>query len=268
MTYRLFWPAPVWLPLGGALRPVMPLRLRDLGTIEAHAAAMLGHPHERLAAALALATPAERHEALRGVYLDAKAGKPLLFDPSLAGLLRLPELIELQLRLAIHGTKRKTTRRWLAKATPDEVAVALEVAWAADPVETVAHAIDREMGVPDWYEPKPRNPRSLAKCLSSVVEWSGWTLEEIGDLYLTQWDHLLRGDDYQRPVAEEERKPAGWTRERFKAEVLDRRAEFWRPYREAWRKKREATARRLTSGGEGGDTSAGHPQPGHSGHSL
>lgn len=227
-----FFPAPVWMPLGGMVRPAMPLRLRDLGTLEAFASEACGTPQTKLAEAVAIADPIERRAALRAAYDLAEAGGASLFsDEARTALFSgagLSFQLYLSLRKKIKGLTRENALAIAAQVEMEQWGPFLDVAWNADPLTSAALAIDQEIGVPQWYSARRGDPKDLAKTIKGVIEDTGWTLDQIGKLYLTQWDALMRGEDYETPVASDPHKPPeGWGLDEFREKVRIPRRQFW-----------------------------------------
>jgi hypothetical protein len=227
-----FFPAPVWMPLGGMVRPVMPLRLRDLGTLEAFASEACGTPQAKLAEAVALADPIERRAALRAAYDLAESGGVTLFsDKARAALFSgagMALQVHLSLRKRIKGLTQANALVIANEVTMEQWGPFLDVAWNADPLTSAALAIDQEIGVPQWYSARRGDPKDLAKTFKQLIEDTGWTLETIGRLYLPQWDALMRDEEYETPVASDPHKPPeGWGLDEFREKVRIPRRQFW-----------------------------------------
>jgi hypothetical protein len=110
--------------------------------------------------------------------------------------------------------------------TPAEWDAFDRIAWNADPWDEAAGAIDAEIGV---VLPMPRTERSDWQLgIARLVEVTGWTLETIGGLYLSQWATMLRlGGKPEHPVVEPKRGE-GMTEREMDATVFGPRRAFWR----------------------------------------
>ena len=227
------WPEPCVREIAGRAWAFGEFTLRDLAEMERWATGGGTARHwAELEAAAAIVDQAERQARLKTLYDSAESGLESFGSAGIAAKLDTPEGLVVQLRLSLahvhHGI------------TPDEVLeeVALpmteadwawfgRVAWALDPLDATAAEIDREIGV-HFVQARPRKVASWPQLVRQLARRTGWTLEQIGDLTLSQWDALwtpAKGKSH--PVAEPERPPEGWSWERYDAEISVPRERFW-----------------------------------------
>jgi len=175
-----------------------------------------------------IADASDRHAALRAAYDAIEAGPDLSEVDSASGLI-------LVLWLSLRRGQRFSRRDAVALAnrlTFDEVRLVCRIAWWQDPLDQCAAAIDREIGA-TWAPSQPEKG-DWPKLIAAVALATGWSLDRIGNLTLSQWDVIRRhvaapevSQKRRHPIACPEGPPDGWDTERFVAEVMSKRAAFW-----------------------------------------
>jgi hypothetical protein len=223
------------IELAGRVRQVYPLRLRDLATLEAWAIRASGAGRADAARSLAAASSIGDRDARRRVLAECYRGHErsgvAFGSPEVQLMLGTLPGQGMQLWCALRGERSRTltisrATRLAARLADDEWIAVAAVAWCADPLDEAARAIDAEIGA-EWPEPEAR-PDQLAATLWSVVRATRWTLPQIADLTLDQWDFARSHGKPEHAVAEPQDPPPGWGWKQFDRRVLSRRRAFWR----------------------------------------
>ena len=227
--YLDLFPEPVPLSLAGSVWLVSQYQIRDLAALESMAShpARLAFLHD-LADATTNEDAGSRRARLRSLHAQAERGFDVI-GPSdaMATPAGRVESLRRSLAKAHEGLTPQIAVDLAVALTPGEWATFDRIAWHADLIDEVAGEIDREIGVivPDHHRP---DPNAMRKTFFNVIELTGYTPDQIGALYLSQWDVLLSAGDPREHASESPRKPVGWTKERFDIEIMKPRREFWR----------------------------------------
>jgi hypothetical protein len=226
------WPVARWCELGTRSVRVHPLRLADLAALADWATrdGGMADPLAMLADAQAIAEQEARRRALAAAYDAADAAGMPFGDPAVQRVLGSSvgqaRIVEAATRGAVDGLE---ALELVGQIAPGQWAAFDVVAWGADLVELAAAAIDREIGV-SWPRGVPGKPGDFGAGLWTVVEATGWTLQTIGELTLSQWDWLRSGGKPGRPLAEPAEPPEGVGWDDFHRAVMGPRAAFWEAF--------------------------------------
>ena len=217
-----FWPPPVPLAAGERFVWLQQMRVRDLAVLEAAAGGGATPFYRELAVAQGLEDATERGRALGRLLLragrlpafgDAAVGAWLDSPPGRLEVLRLA-LAEYQPGLTIEGVLDVAE----ALDAPGWHLVEL-TAWAWNPKEAAAAALDAEAGIvhPEAGEDgRPADWRGMVR--SMLKRYPGLTPQTAGALYLSQW-FALCGDGPSHPIAEPAPRP-GLTLARIQEAIL------------------------------------------------
>ena len=226
------WPEPAVVILAGHTCQVSQYQLRDLAALERWALSP-STVWESLEAAQRVEDQHARREGLKAAF-ELAEDKGRWFGSSEVAVALASPLGRLEcLWRSLHKGERTLTRIEVAplaqKLSEADWQRFERVAWDSDPLDECWRAIDREIGA-IW---SPGRPGTEPKWLESILEACQvyhWTIEEIGDLYLSQWATITGGGNresaYSRPGAVD--LPKGWSWDRMLAEVLTPRREFWK----------------------------------------
>jgi len=223
------FPRPVRLTLAGRVYRVCQLRLRDLAYLEQFCRG--GGPGSEwlpLLRAEALLDTAARHAALRAAYHAAEA------DVDLSDI-HTAEGLTLVLWLALRRGQRFSRAEAVsvaAKLTMADWRIVCRVAWWLDPLDETVAAIDRENEA--YWSPDQPGKGDWPELIAAVSLATGWSLDRIGNLTLSQWDAIRRHvaapevrQKRRHPITNPPGPPSGWTMERFVAEVMAKRQRFF-----------------------------------------
>ncbi len=226
--YLDLFPEPIPLSLAGMTWLVSQYQIRDLAALESMAShpVRLGFWHA-LADISTIEDAGSRRARLRSLHAQAERGFDVIGPAdAMATPAGRVESLRRSLAKAHEGLTPQIAVDLAVALTPGEWATFDRIAWHADPVDEAAGEIDREIGVVVPADRKP-DPNALRKTFFNVIELTGWTPDQIGALYLSQWDALLATGDPREHASESPRKPAGWSKDRFDTEIMKPRREFW-----------------------------------------
>lgn len=234
MLSKLF-PAPVEMPLGGGIFMASQFRMGDLADMERWALWRLGRV-ERYGSLLTLQDPEARKAALCRAYLAVEADPGHGFgSKAVDEVLATPEGAVLQLWLSLRQAHPKFGQadaiELLGQVTAEQWHDFTAWAWNVDPLDELAGALDRLIGVtlPEGEAPTGSD---WERAVGDVIEKTGWTLDEIKALTLGQWDAIRRGGERKaHPVAEPD-PPLDMTFKTFTETVNVPREKLWKWWEE------------------------------------
>lgn len=229
MSLSLVYPVAVPLVVGGREWYVSQYRIRDLWHLERLAAGGLAGFWLDLAAAERLEGDA-RSDALRGLYDRAQDGLPTFGDEPIAAALESPagrvESLWLGLTPLHPDLTRERALEIAVAMTPGDWLTADRVMWGCDPLDEVARVIDAHIGAS--FRAPPGKRAGWDQLIARVIRRTGYTFDQIGELYLCQWDALMRGGaKREHPTAEPKRPPKGMSWDAFDKSTMARRRAFW-----------------------------------------
>lgn len=224
------WPGTELVTLAGLEYQAGPYRLRDLADLERWAAGRLQ---------MTPPVPADgpgRRAALAAAYEAAERGCGGLGSPEIGAALASPEGTAVQLWLGLRrhnpGLDRADCLELAERVTLDEWDTFARVAWAVHPLDALGEAIDREIGAAMPRRRGPADPAAWGKSLWAVIEATGWTLEQLGELTLPQWDVVRTRGEARHGHCDlsPEDLPPGVPWRLVERDVVRPRSEFWREF--------------------------------------
>lgn len=227
--FSSLWPSPVTLALGDELVRVHQLRLRDLAALETWARAFCSWeatPSELLRQATAVPDATPRRAALRRAYESAEAATLEWGSPAIQAVIDSQAGRAQILSLATRGQfQGEAALSLVMAATPDQWHELSLAAWAADVLDLASDQIDAEIGV-EWPR-QEANEGEVQEGLWEVVEATGWSLEVIGDLTLSQWDWVRSAGQGSGGRANPLEPPNGMGWKAFEERIQAPRRRFW-----------------------------------------
>jgi hypothetical protein len=106
--------------------------------------------------------------------------------------------------------------------SPSEWARVNRAAWGTRPRDEAERAIDQLIGV--TWPVGVREPHAMGKAVWTVAEATGWTVNEIGAMTLSQWNVARSGGE---PPSEGFDPPTGVSWREMEGAVLRPRERFW-----------------------------------------
>jgi hypothetical protein len=195
--FGAFWPQPVPLILGGRAWAFHQFRISDLAYLEGWARNASGSPYALTGAAMGLTDDRERADALRASYDAAEATEKGFADPAVSGVLATRAGVVEQLAVSARTEEREELGEALEGALPGEVDTILAVAWAIPALDFAQTVIDREIGVSLPPKRAWHKAGAWQEGLWKLIEATGYTPEQIGGLYLSQWEIIRSGGQWE-----------------------------------------------------------------------
>jgi hypothetical protein len=226
-TLRDAFPQPQPILLAGRLRFALPLRLKDLATFEALAAAGAGDPFAGCEAEDA----ATRRAALRRAWDAAEAGFCAWGSQAVHATLYgteegLATLVAVVLRP--ESLTRDGAAELARVLTAEEWHRLDAVAFGSDPLAEAQRRIYAELGITEAIGgPGEGVPWPVA--VAELCAMLHITPDQAGELTLPQVRLLRSGGKSEPPRPE---KPREWTSERYRRDVLWGLEKFWREGRD------------------------------------
>ncbi len=228
MYYDLF-PEPIPVPMAGSVWLVSQYQVRDLAGIEAMASVPARLDFwTALADISTIEDAGSRRARLRTLHSQAERG----FDAAgLAEVLTTPagrvESLRRSLAKAHDGLTPQSAVEIALRMTPAEWATFDRIAWHANPIDEAANEIDREIGV-NATDDRKGDPGAFRKTFFNVIRATKYTPDQIGALYLSQWDAILSAGEPREAASESPKKPSGMSKDQFDEQVMRPRREFWK----------------------------------------
>lgn len=179
--------APCVVPLGGVPTRLGELTLSDLAALQQWVADRSPHPLDGLPPAGLDDEPETRRERLKAAWEAARTWPPRFASPEARALTTSPtgllELLRLCLRRADPGATEADALEVAGRMVAADWATVHRVAFGVDPWREILLEV----------EPEPESPPvNWVEAILEVVERTGWTLPQVGELTVSQW-RAIRG---------------------------------------------------------------------------
>ena len=184
------WP----IKLGGTVYSVPPLRLRDVAKFQAWLAVFKPCPLEVVQPELEQLADGDRRERLAQIYLDCEQWPIRYGTPEAARAFSTRIGCEYWLTIvferAIPRPMPATIADLVTELSAEDWTKLTRLVYELDPLDAIV----------GMFEPQAAVEESInwAEAIADVVEATGWTIEQIGDLTLSQWHTIRTGGKAER----------------------------------------------------------------------
>lgn len=232
---------PARLRLGGRFWRVSQLQLFDLAWIEEWATGGAGQFPCELLDTLAIEDETARHEGLRSLYDAAEVGGAATGSDAWCAAIASPAGRAVALWRSLRKRPQKACQgkrptrvevvELMQRMTPTEFSLAEAVIWAHDPLDSVAWAIDKEIGVASQSPHTKARPADWLKSFAALAKMTGWDVRQFGRLTLNQYQALCiyaEEETDESPVNYDgKHHPIACGEVKLSKEDLNKRRVFW-----------------------------------------